>query len=188
MLEYEKKIMLTADEYNTIGLIRSNDSLPKIQTNYYFDTDDLSMNDKGITCRIRAKDGKFIATIKNHGGKNPDCSVEDNLVEMTEFDTKIFDTLRLRYQGELVTRRASIHKDNNCEVVIDKNTYGGVTDFELEIEYCEGSEKEAQALLESIAEELVIAKVLTSKDEFLNRVGQCKSKSQRFFERIKKYK
>ena len=188
MLEFEKKIMLTAEEYNAISLMRKNDNLPKIQTNYYFDTDDLSMNKKGITCRIRGENGKFVATIKNHNRKHPDCSIEDDLVENKEFDRKIFDTLGLRYQGELVTRRVMIHKDSDCEIVIDKNTYGGVTDFELEIEYCEGREKVAQSLLEDIAKELVFAGLLTNKDEFLHRVGLCKSKSQRFFDRLKNKK
>ncbi len=186
MIEYEKKILLTAEEYNVIALMRKNDNLPKMQTNYYFDNDDLSMNDKGITCRIRAKDGKFIATIKNHGGENPDCSVEDGLVESNEFDTKIFDTLGLRYQGELVTWRVPIYKDNDIEVVIDKNTYLGIIDYELEIEYREGNAENAQTLLKKIAEELVGAQILTNKSEFLNRVGRCKTKSQRFFEQLKK--
>ena len=58
VLEYEKKIMLTADEYFSILLLVCRDVPVQTQTNYYFDNDDLSMNKKGITCRIRPKDGK----------------------------------------------------------------------------------------------------------------------------------
>lgn len=182
VLEYEKKVMLTADEYHAIVMFMCKQHPINIQTNYYFDTDDLSMNRKGITCRIRAKDGKFLATIKSHGAEHPDCSIEEDLVEKTEFDSKIFDTIGLHHQGVLITERIVINKDSCCEIVLDRNTYLGFTDFELEVEYCEGGEARAQSLLESVAKVLVDAKILTGSNVFLKRVGQGKSKSQRFFE------
>ena len=183
MLEYEKKIMLTEAEYNAIIIILCKCASVVTQTNYYFDTDDLSMSKMGITCRIREKDGIFKATIKSHDTKHPDCSVEEDLVEKTEFDPNIFNTLGLRYHGELVTDRIVMHKDSYCEIVVDRNTYLGATDFELEIEYCKESECRAQAHLERIAEGLVAAKLLIDPNEFMERVGQGKTKSQRFFEK-----
>ena len=56
MLEHEKKIMLTEDEYLSILMLMCKYAPMQTQTNYYFDNDDLLMNEKGITCRIRAKD------------------------------------------------------------------------------------------------------------------------------------
>ena len=183
MLEYEKKIMLTADEYLTTVKLMCQYVPAQTQTNYYFDTDDLSMNKNGITCRIRAKDGKYSATIKYHDTEHPDCSVEEDLVEKTEYDPNIFNALGLHYQGELVTDRIVLHRDSDCEMVIDRNTYLDYTDFELEVEYCKESEHRAQLLLEGIAEALVAEEVLTDMNAFLARTGQSKSKSQRFFQR-----
>lgn len=187
MLEYEKKIMLTADEYLSIIMMCKHSPI-ETQTNYYFDNDDLSMNKKGITCRIRAKDGKYKATVKNHSTEHPDCSVEVDLVEKTEFDPQIFNVLGLHHQGKLVTDRVVMHKDSTCEMVLDRNVYLGHTDFELEVEYSKESECRAQTLIENIGECLVATEQLTGIDEFVARAGQGKSKSQRFFEHLKNKK
>ena len=112
MLEYEKKIMLTANEYHTLAMSNRCKNIPKqLQTNYYFDDDDFSMNKKGITCRIRHKNGKYKACIKNHNTNHCDCSMELNLPEDVKFDPHFFKTLGLQCQGELVTDRIVIYKD-----------------------------------------------------------------------------
>lgn len=188
MLEYEKKIMLTADEYLSLLMTMYKYAPIETQTNYYFDNDDLSMNEKGITCRIRAKEGKYKATVKNHNTEHPDCSIEVDLLEKTEFDPQIFNVLGLHHQGELVTERIVMYKDSACEMVLDQNVYLGHTDFEIEVEYSKESEYSAQRLIENIGECLVATKQLIGIDEFLARVGQGKSKSQRFFERLKNKK
>ena len=188
MLEYEKKIMLTADEYLSILMLMCKYVPMQTQTNYYFDNDDLSMNAKGITCRIREKNGKYKATVKNHSAVHPDCSIEVDLVEKTEFDPQIFNVLGLHYQGKLVTDRVIMHKDSTSEMVLDRNVYLDHTDFELEVEYSKESENRAQTLIDNIGECLVATEHLTGIDEFIARIGQGKSKSQRFFERLKNKK
>lgn len=188
MLEYEKKIMLTAEEYLSILMTMCKYAPIETQTNYYFDNDDLSMNEKGITCRIRAKDGKHKATVKNHNTEHSGCSIEVDLLEKTEFDPQIFNVLGLHHQGELVTERIVMHKDSDCEMVLDRNVYLGNTDFELEVQYSKESEYRAQRIIENIGECLVATEKLTGIDEFVARAGQGKSKSQRFFERLKNLK
>ena len=185
MLEYEKKIMLTEDEYFSILILMCKYEPMQTQTNYYFDDDNLSMNKKGVTCRIRAKNGKYKVTVKNHNAEHPDCSIEVDLVEKLEFDPQIFNVFGLYQQGELVTDRVVMHKDSTCEMALDRNVYLGHTDFELEVEYSKGNERRVQKLIENIGECLVVANQLTGIDEFLARIGQGKSKSQRFFERLK---
>ena len=182
MLEYEKKIMLTADEYQAIVKLLCKDLPIKTQTNYYFDTDNLDMNSNGITCRIREKDGRYKATIKSHCAERPDCSVEEDLSEKTDFYPSSFTGFGLRYQGELVTDRIVVQKDSDCELVIDRNTYLGYEDFELEIEYREESEYMAQELLKRIAEILIAVNLLNDSQAFIDRAKQSKSKSHRFFE------
>ena len=183
MLEYEKKILLSMDEYKAIVRLMGENAPTWKHTNYYFDTDDLAMNRKGITCRFREKDGNYKATVKYHDTENPDCSAEEDLIEVSEFDSKIFDAIGLRYQGMLITERVVIHKDAFCEMVIDRNIYLGCTDFELEVEYSKGSEYRAKMLLESVGGTLVEEKIVANLNEFMERVGQVQSKSQRFFER-----
>lgn len=188
MLEYEKKIMLTEDEYLAIFMLKCKNVPVQTQVNYYFDDNDLSMNKKGITCRIRAKDGKYKATVKKHNIEQPDCSVEVDLAENTEFDQLIFNVFGLYHKGELITNRVIIYKDSTCEIVLDRNVYLGYIDFELEVEYSKDSESRAQKLIENIGECLVAAEQLTGINEFVARIGHGISKSQRFFERLKNLK
>ncbi len=183
MLEYEKKVLITENEYDAIVNTWCNGIKPKIQINYYFDTDDLYMNKKGITCRIRAKDGKYKTTVKNHNTAQKDCSTEIDLCEQNKLDTKFFDALGLCHQGELVTERIVMYKDSFCEMVIDRNTYLGFTDFEIEVEYREDSEQVADYLLMTVAKMLVNYNRMDCTDSFFARVGKRKNKAERFFER-----
>lgn len=183
MFEYEKKVMLTKDEYNYILMMCKNVS-KQTQTNYYFDNDEMSMNKKGITCRIREKDGIYKATVKNHNAEHPDCSMEIDLEEKTEFNPQIFNVFGFYHKGKFVTDRFVIWRDATYEMVLDCNMYLGFTDFELEVEYCKEGERLAQTLIEYIAQRLVAAGKINDIDGFLARVGQGGSKSQRFFGRL----
>jgi uncharacterized protein YjbK len=180
MLEYEKKVMLTKDEYAVLA-DRCKGMCVEMQTNYYFDTDDLNMNRQGITCRIRAKNGTYRMTVKNHCRENPNCSIEEHLCESAKFDPRIFEALGLRLQGELITSRIIMYRDTFCEMVLDRNTYMGCTDYELEVEYSEGCETRALDCLKSVADCLIAAKITDSTEEYLHRIGKGKSKSERFF-------
>ena len=80
MTELEKKILLTEEEYYYLMEHLGHDSplFPKPivkQINYYFDTDDLSMNRQNTTCRIRLKDGKYNYSISIMGGDGGDTEI-----------------------------------------------------------------------------------------------------------------
>lgn len=129
--------------------------------------------------------GVSTRTILRDNADHPDCSIEVDLVGKSEFDPQIFNVFGLHHQGELVTKRIIMYNDSACQMVLDKNIYLGYTDFELEVEYRKDSERKAQRLIENIAKHLVSAEHLTEINELLMRVGKGKSKSERFFERVK---
>lgn len=189
MLEYEKKIMLSFDEHATLSaMLLNNGIFPKTQTNYYFDNDELSMNRRGITCRIRAQNGKYKATIKNHRTDSLDCSTEADLTEGTEFNPQVFQALGLHYQGALITERFTVHKDSVCKVMLDRNIYLGYMDYELEVEYRKDGEPRAVAVIKQIAQHFLGTDQPDAINAFLSRAGQGKFKSQRFFDRLKNSK
>lgn len=181
MVEYEKKVLLTPEEYNAI--INHKKSTAKVihQTNRYFDTDDFSMNKKGITCRIRDKEGKSKATIKMHDTNNPDCSIEKTSVSYGELTFFSFETMGLKHQGSLFTERTMLYKDKFCELVLDRNSYLNHMDYELEIEYEASHESYAYKVLETVAKKLVLFGVNTNAEVFTSRIGKTESKSARFF-------
>ena len=154
MLEYEKKLMITRNEFDTLLNVFCKNDAGTIQTNYYFDTEDFSMNKNGITCRIRAKKGEYTACIKHHNFNNKECSIEENIAEELKFKPEIFESLGLMYQGLLISERHILYQDNICKMTIDFNVFLGIKDYELEVEYLENNEEQADRLIEMVADVL----------------------------------
>ncbi len=185
MYEYEKKYMLTREEY--IAFLKKIGKYASFanQTNYYFDSNDLEMNEKGITYRIRAKNKTFTAMMKMHNVGQFNCNLEETIYVKSVFDPNVFNIMGLYLQGELSTKRIILHKNDFCEIVIDHNIYLGTTDYELEIEYLKGCESKTLVLLEKIIDSLNATHQIIDKEEFFKRDIKSMSKSQRFFERLK---
>ena len=186
MTEFEKKLLLSKEEYEYLmecfGYKSPLMQKPIIQqVNYYFDTSDFSMNRQNITCRIRLKDGKYKAMMKQHSC-NADYSTETEMAIYSGLEKNAFIEMGLQLQGKLVTERCVILKDDACEVVLDKNEYLGHIDYELEIEYMEKCEKNALSILEMIRNMLVNKKYFLAYDE---NFASVPSKSNRFFDRMR---
>jgi len=188
MTELEKKLLLTEDEYDYLMEHLGYES-PLIQKpiitqiNYYFDTDDFSMNRQSTTCRIRLKDGKYKATMKKHASGG-DQSTETEMEIYNGLENNAFTEMGLKLQGELVTNRCVVFKDKSCEAVLDKNEYLGQTDYELEIEYTPEHENDAQAILNVFRDMITRRKCFLAYKESLKDVPNVPSKSSRFFERM----
>ena len=99
-------------------------------------------------------------------------------------ESNAFTDMDLQLQGELITKRCVVFKDANCEAVLDKNEYLGHTDYELEIEYSPGHEKDAQAILKIFWDMLTRRKCFLAYKESLKEAPNIPSKSSRFFERM----
>ncbi len=178
MKEFEIKRMLSKETYNHLRNHWGDGKSPIIQSNYYFDTDSLDMNRQGVTCRIRLKDGIYKATVKSHVIEGSNCSLEEDLSEKAYLDTSVFLSRGLHLQGELITERIILFKDNACEIMLDRNSYLGAVDYELEIEYRLGFEQKATGLLNEIIVELLQHGFDVSREEM-----RGESKSERFFKR-----
>lgn len=192
MTELEKKLLLTKDEYDYLmehlGYETTLISKPIVtQTNYYFDTDDFSMNRQNITCRIRLKDGKYKATMKKHS-TDADQSTETEMKIYNGLESNSFTDMGLKLQGELVTKRCVVFKDTDYEVVLDKNEYLWHTDYELEIEYTPGHENDAQAIMNTFRDMLTQRKCFLAHKTSTKELSYVPSKSTRFFERISRTK
>ncbi len=178
MTEREKKHLLTEEQYRVL-LERFGQGKPVFeQVNYYFDTDDLAMNRRSITCRIRLKNGRYKGTIKRHR-TGTDHSTETEIEVRDGIRENAFVDMGLHLKGQLVTERHVIQKDAYCEVVLDKNDYLGITDYELEVEYLPGGETAAGETIRAIAEVLQCGTHVKrgSRDS-------AKSKSERFFRKL----
>lgn len=182
MYEFENKYPLCAEEYayllrqvlKTVSTAR--------QTNYYFDTPDLLFHRRGITCRIREKNGKYIATIKEHHEDGGNLERSENVLD--ERDTRFFFGLGVSLCGSLHTVRSVVYKDDFCTVMLDKNSYLDLIDYEMEVEYVPGHEDDCEQVVNEIAEHLSKFFSVDTPAHFLARRKEAKSKSARFFERL----
>lgn len=185
MQEFEKKVLLTPEEYTCLRDLGKGEAISNSHINYYYDSDDLQMNNKGITCRIREKEGEYTATIKAHQIQKQECSIENSKIVINEYDDSLFENMHVKLQGELKTERTILYQSNDLEAVLDKNTYLGVTDYELEIEYKSQTDEHAIYLLLLFANILHSSAVIKNVFEFYMRTYFAKSKSERFFKRKK---
>lgn len=181
MIEYEKKLLLTRQEFDCLL-----DNAPKnhqiaIQTNYYFDTADLYYRSRNTTLRIREKNGKYTATIKQHHKEQREKSTEISKQAYSAYDVTPFQIKNLVYQGKLITERRSWEPTEGVKVCLDINTYLMTQDYELEIEYT-SEEKANQALL-TMTQSLIENKLITDVKHFTYRTFLSLSKSDRFFSR-----
>ena len=182
MIEHEKKLLLTKDEYEYLLVGLGKDKPIVKQTNYYFDTEDFSMNSQNTTCRIRLKDEKYKGTIKKHTS-NANYSTETEIEVRNGIRDNGFIDMGLILQGNLVTERLILLKNEVCEVVLDKNCYLGHTDHELEIEYLPEHEQTALVALKVIFDLLQYKYPLLTESSLRKRVENVSSKSKRFFDR-----
>lgn len=183
MIENELKVMLSLEEYTKI----LNHFMPDVEismhTNYYYDTSDLKMDRYGITCRIRKNSKGYTATVKNHLLKKRFMSTEREILLGNIFDDKCFTRFNLILFGCMKTERAVV-VSNNLKLMLDKNTYLDCTDYELEIEYFNNCEGEAQLHLENINYILLAYCKNFKENNLLKRLDLSRTKSQRFFERL----
>ncbi len=185
MIEYEFKLMLTKKEYDCIKNVYGFGAETIRQVNYYYDTNGFDMNKKGTTCRIRQIGDYLCATKKNHSmlinGKSEEMSSPVHSIP----DIMDFWGFTLRLQGSLVTERTNLKVNTDLMVTVDKNTYLGVEDYELEIEYDEENFILAECMLRHISEAMYFSGAVNSLEEFNLRLGKGKNKSARFFDRKK---
>ena len=182
MLEFEKKILLSKNEYD---LLRQSlfTSEPKTQVNYYYDTDGYLLNKNGITCRIREVDGKYTTTIKEHRLDWPDLSVENSKTTSDVYDDSSLVEKGLLLQGHLSTRRISLYPFEGIEISLDENAYLGDNDYELEIEYTFDSIKYVESAISYIAKHLNDKNADIAKTDLMKRCNKAGTKSERFFDK-----
>ena len=164
--EFETRIMLKENEYLDIVSfymkLYPNKHFLK-NTNIYYDSDDLFLRKQGITLRVRLiNDISPELTIKIKGN-NGDTEINDKLT-INQFDQLRNDNIfpdgevkkylsslpySLANYKEITTlynRRLEIENDDHL-LVIDKNSYSDIIDYNLEIE-AKDDIKTAQKYLE----------------------------------------
>ena len=187
MTEHEKKRLLTKDEYEYLmehfqRISPLYKRTVNTQINYYFDTEDLSMTQKNITCRIRLSNGQYKAIMKQHI-KDTDRSIETEMEIHNGIDRNAFTNKGLRLFGKMTTERCIVMEVSGCKVVLDKNEYLDTIDYELEVEYDPQNEIVARIIFQYLSNEIVQKNRMREHGETPVILKTTTSKSSRFFDR-----
>ncbi len=163
-IEIEAKVLVSEGDYRKLAKLFSS-SPRHMQTNYYIDTEDLALAASGIALRIRETDGRYELTLKtplSQGllekstpiGMNEFCALRDfgefPKNDLRRFLTMLdFDVDKLKILTSLSTDRIDVEYEGGL-LSIDRNSYSGKVDFEVEFEYnnLAAAEKILAALLE----------------------------------------
>ena len=160
--EAEHKYMLDEHEYYRLMNAlekKAGRSRKKIQTNYYFDTEEFKLYNSNESIRIRNLDNTYTVTYKSAPAENS----SGNYLERNEYEIKIdaataekmilndssalklfpaligADRIELKCMGQASTERTEFYILSS-PILLDKTDYLGITDFELEYEVTGGAD------------------------------------------------
>lgn len=184
MIENEFKVILDKNQYEILSKSYKWDKEIS-QTNHYFDTDDLSLSARHITCRVREISGEFFLQLKLPTGVNfSRVELEKKLDFLPEkIDGKTLETLAenvdfpdVKRLGALSTKRL-VKLFDGAEIDLDESRYFGKTDYEIEIEFTD--ENTARKLLENVRNLI---------GESASNSEVCTGKIRRFLEEFQRQK
>lgn len=188
-LEIEFKNLLNENEYSTLYDTFFKRVPGQSLVNYYIDTPDLELRRNTLLLRVRKDDGKQVMTLKaptEKGVLEFHAEVDYDLdsrkdVAQAEVPDVIADELEKRHigiadlkiYGSLATERHETEYEGGL-LVLDKSSYLGSTDFEIEYEVSDYDEGET-----------IFNRLMADHD--ISRRGEV-TKSERFYRVLRKEK
>lgn len=176
-IEIEAKALVSKADYEKLALKYKNYGA-YIQVNHYIDSTDGILSKEKLALRIRERDNHFEMTLKvplSQGLLEKNCTwnketfvnFRDNgifpdgdikkMLNMLDIHTK-----SLKIITSLTTERIDAPYENG-KLSIDKNTYSGMNDYEIELEH--NNESDAEKYLEQLLKENGIPYALNKKSK-----------------------
>jgi uncharacterized protein YjbK len=159
MLEREIKQLLDKKTYNDLldaGILTAFEQSKQLQINYYYDTEEALLHRGGTTLRIRQKDAELKLELKYTVEDKQAYKVKREIskpvsrlpahIDLAESFRELSLQGNTRLIHSLVTERIGFQAGGGITVDLDKSSYLGKTDYELEIEFPEGGEEEAHRI------------------------------------------
>ena len=176
-IEIEAKALVSKADYEKLALKYKNYGA-YIQVNHYIDSMDGILSKEKLALRIRERDNHFEMTLKvplsqglleknctwnketfvnfRDNGVFPDGDIK-KMLNMLDIHTK-----SLKIITSLTTERIDVPYENG-KLSIDKNTYSGMNDHEIELEH--NNEGDAEKYLEQLLKENAIPYALNKKSK-----------------------
>lgn len=149
-IEIEYKNLLTKSEFDRLLNALPFPKEATDQTNYYFETHQMTLKQSLSALRIRKRHDQYRLTLKEPHPKGL-LETHDVLNEQEalmwingkpsetphirkRLQAKNIDVNDLLYVGHLTTKRRTYLMDNDVLIVLDESMYNGTSDYELEVE------------------------------------------------------
>jgi uncharacterized protein YjbK len=188
-IEIEAKILVNEKEFNLLkSVLKIEEKLRVIQTNHYIDDPIGSLRKYGFALRIRELNQTFTLTLKSPMAegtleKNQSLSEQAYLNYKSKkvfplglikdfLDMFGFDTTKLQIITQLTTERYETTFEGR-HVCLDKNSYHGLIDFEVESE--ESSLKHAAETLMLLCEKANIEYKANHVSKYARAIKTIKS-------------
>lgn len=148
MKEKEWKMIIDKKKYEKLILEEWDEEF--VQVNFYFSNKNL-MEKENITIRIRCKNNTMClqVKVKNRVENNIRISDEyEKLIDVLPYEIpeteikqiwKEYSFGNIFLLGFLITER-KVKQVKDVEIALDRNSYNGITDYEIEFEYKEDKE------------------------------------------------
>ncbi|UOR13117.1 CYTH domain-containing protein [Halobacillus amylolyticus] len=189
-IEIEFKNLLSEKEYYKLYTHLSFETVDRIeQTNYYFETEDLKLRNKGAALRVRQKNDTWTVTLKEPhpdgllethdqlSKETADLWINDQISDAPNVDNQLnklgISTSDLRYIGFLTTHRKE-REYKDTLIVLDHSFYYDESDYELELEA--SSKQQGEKVFDELLSTYHIPKRQTENK--IKRFYQAKLKSE----------
>ena len=147
MLENEYKVLIDETKFaHLFAQTEMDESFEQI--NYYYDTSNYGLYNQGLTCRIRDSFKRKVLQIKypNTAGSNfssrieKEFTINETPLVITQYDAQKYlpDIIidgDIKMLGCLKTFRWLKRLENDVLLCFDKNSYLGIIDYEIELEF-----------------------------------------------------
>ena len=148
------------------------------QINYYYDTYDQKLRRSNITARIRKKNGKLTATIKEHSNGTTHSKETSFHVDSVSKGLS-YNGEKLYLYGEMHTKRTEIDICDGVKLMLDYNQYLDTEDYEVELEYEPRSYDDAIGFIGYLQSKLNRDELLIPSEPKSNRFYKSFFKSDR---------
>lgn len=189
-IEIEAKALISKKDYEKLALKYMKFGV-YTQTNHYIDSADWLLSKEKLALRIREKGNRFEMTLKvplSQGLLEKNCvwtretfkEFRDNK-EFPDGDIKKMlmmlgiDTSKLGIQTSLVTDRIDVPYENG-KLSIDKNSYSGLVDYEVELEH--NNEGDAEKFLAQFLNENEVEFTPNKKSKTVRAMEAFKAKDK----------
>ena len=149
-IEYEERVMIKESDYKKVIddlITQGYDIKPFTIENIYLDNDSHFIENNGMMLRIRNTLEKQELTLKIRNEDNSNVEINETLSNHPIIDEALqYKFKEFKEVVRLVTQRIELKIDDYL-LVIDKNQYCNITDYDVEVE-ASSQEKAKKILLE----------------------------------------